>query len=122
MGPRIKHFHTDKTGTEYSLRAIPLGGYVRLAGEEDSKEDLELEPNQLLSNQSAWVKIKVLGAGSFMNLLLTFLIMTIIAFGFGVGKEIRDHIINKKADFLDLIFTITPAIIMSITKNIKIWQ
>ena len=87
MGPRIKHFHTDKTGTEYSLRAIPLGGYVRLAGEEDSKEDLELEPNQLLSNQSAWVKIKVLGAGSFMNLLLTFLIMTIIAFGFGVASS-----------------------------------
>ena len=87
MGPRIKHFHTDKTGTEYSLRAIPLGGYVRLAGEDDNKDDKELEPEQLLTNKSAWVKIKVLGAGSFMNLLLTLTIMTIIAFTFGVATE-----------------------------------
>ena len=43
-------------------------------------------------------------------------------FGFGVGKEIRDHIINKRADFLDMVFTVMPAIIMLITENIKIWQ
>ena len=62
--------------------------------------------------------------GFFIYILFSMIVSDEIAvgfaFGFGVGKEIRDHIINKKADFLDLIFTITPAIIMSITKNIKI--
>ena len=45
-----------------------------------------------------------------------------VVFAFGVLKEIRDHVINKRADFLDMIFTIAPAIIMLITENIKIWQ
>jgi hypothetical protein len=43
-------------------------------------------------------------------------------FGFGVLKEIRDHVINKKADFLDMVFTVIPAIIMLITEHVKLWQ
>jgi hypothetical protein len=43
-------------------------------------------------------------------------------FGFGALKEIRDHFITKKADFLDMVFTVIPAIIMLITEHVKLWQ
>jgi hypothetical protein len=58
----------------------------------------------------------------FFSMIVSHEIAVGFVFGFGVLKEIRDHVINKRADFLDLIFTITPAIIMLITENIKIWQ
>jgi hypothetical protein len=44
-----------------------------------------------------------------------------IAFAFGVLKEIRDHIVYKKADILDLFFTVLPGIIITVTESIK-WQ
>jgi hypothetical protein len=45
-----------------------------------------------------------------------------VTFVFAVAKEIRDHAVYKKADFLDMVFTILPGIIITITENIKIWQ
>lgn len=51
-------------GTEYSLNWLPLGGFVRLLGEEDPKE-----PGSLAS-KSIPARLLVLGSGSLMNLLL----------------------------------------------------
>jgi sterol desaturase/sphingolipid hydroxylase (fatty acid hydroxylase superfamily) len=45
-----------------------------------------------------------------------------IVFGFGVLKEIIDHLKYKGADVVDLFFTVLPAIIITITENIKTWQ
>ena len=58
----------------------------------------------------------------FFSMIVPHEIAVGVVFAFGVLKEIRDHVINKRADFLDMIFTIAPAIIMLITENIKIWQ
>lgn len=51
-------------GTEYSLNWLPLGGFVRLLGEEDPKE-----PGSL-AGKSIPTRLLVLGSGSLMNLLL----------------------------------------------------
>ena len=51
-------------GTLYSINWLPLGGFVRLLGEEDPGDP------QSLAAQAAWKRLIVLGAGSFMNFVL----------------------------------------------------
>jgi len=57
--------------TLYSLNAIPLGGFTKMAGEEDPKV-----PGSLAS-KSIGTRLLVLSAGSLMNLLLPFLLFSI---------------------------------------------
>ncbi|MFC1958337.1 RIP metalloprotease [Chloroflexota bacterium] len=57
--------------TRYSLNAIPLGGFVKMAGEED--------PNVpgSLAGKNIGTRLLVLGAGSFMNFLLPLILFSI---------------------------------------------
>ena len=57
--------------TIYSINAIPLGGLVKMAGEEDPDV-----PGSLASKKT-WVRLLVLGSGSIMNLLLPLLLFSI---------------------------------------------
>jgi regulator of sigma E protease len=57
--------------TVYSINALPLGGFVRLSGEEDP------EAPGSLASKSIPVRLVTLGAGSLMNLLLPFILLTI---------------------------------------------
>lgn len=69
LPPRL--FSIKRGGTIYSLNAIPLGGFVKMAGEED--------PNApgSLSGKSIATRLLVLGSGSIMNLLLPLLLFSI---------------------------------------------
>lgn len=58
-------------GTEYTINALPLGGFVRLLGEEDPSDP------RSLAAQKAWKRIVIMAAGSFMNLLLPVLLFAI---------------------------------------------
>jgi regulator of sigma E protease len=69
MRPRI--WGKKIGGTVYSINWLPIGGFVRLAGEEDPKA-----PNALAA-KSIPVRLVVLGAGSIMNLLLPFILLSI---------------------------------------------
>lgn len=53
-------------GTIYSLNWIPLGGFVKIKGEDGSSKE---EKDSFMS-KGAWIRIKVLGAGILMNFLL----------------------------------------------------
>ncbi len=57
--------------TRYSLNAIPLGGFVKMAGEEDPNV-----PGSLAS-KGIGTRLLVLSAGSLMNLLLPLLLFSI---------------------------------------------
>lgn len=50
--------------TEYSLNALPLGGFVRMLGEEDPGDP------QSLAAQVKWKRAIILGSGAAMNLVL----------------------------------------------------
>ncbi|MBI2759888.1 MAG: site-2 protease family protein [Chloroflexi bacterium] len=60
-----------KGETEYTLNILPLGGFVRLLGEEDPSDP------RSLAAQKAWVRIIILVAGAVMNVLLPVLLFTI---------------------------------------------
>ena len=68
MGPKIVSRVSPKTGTRYSVRALPIGGYVSMVG-----EDEESPREDSLSNCSVWKRISIVIAGPLMNLLLGFL-------------------------------------------------
>lgn len=71
MGPKIIAF--GKRSTKYSLRLFPLGGFVRLEGEDGESVDPDA-----FCNKSALKRFIVLFAGAFMNVLLGFLVFVVI--------------------------------------------
>ena len=68
--PRI--FGVSYGGTVYSVNWVPLGGFVRMVGEEDPTD-----PDSF-ARQSVAKRSIVLLAGSFMNLLLPVVIITVL--------------------------------------------
>src|SRR5258708_28365235 len=56
--------------TEYGIGALPLGGYVKMAGE-SPEESRTGAPDEFLS-RSKWERFQVLIMGPVMNLLLAF--------------------------------------------------
>ncbi len=91
MGPKI--FGFTKKETSYSLRLLPLGGYVKLEGEDGESSD----PNAF-GNKKAWQRFLILAAGAFMNLLLGFLIFVIIgSFSKGFSSNIVGTVIEDSA-------------------------
>lgn len=65
MGPLI--FKKQKGETQYSLRALPLGGYCKFEGEDDESDD----PRAFV-NQKPWKRLLVLLAGGTFNIILGF--------------------------------------------------
>jgi len=57
--------------TLYSINALPLGGFVKLAGEEDPKVP------RSLASKGYGTRLLVLGAGSLMNIILPFILLTV---------------------------------------------
>ncbi len=70
MGPKLFSKTSEKSGTAYSLRLLPIGGYVSMAGEDEESED-----ENALNKKPVWQRMVITAAGSVFNLLLGFLVM-----------------------------------------------
>ena len=70
FGPRI----VGKTigETEYVVSAIPLGGYVKMYGEEVEDEVSDQDKERSFKSQTLWKKAAIVLAGPFFNIMLTF--------------------------------------------------
>ena len=66
FGPRL--FSITRGGTEYCIAAIPLGGYVKMAGETGDDERTG-QPDEFLS-KSKWERFQILIMGPAMNIAL----------------------------------------------------
>lgn len=98
LGPKILKF--KKGETTYCLSALPFGGYVQIAGENDT-----MLPYGFL-NQPIWKRFVVLIAGVTFNFIFAIIIFFVMILSFGYpnhGIEIGGTIENTKAD--GLIFT-----------------
>lgn len=76
MGPKI--FGKRKGETQYSIRALPIGGYVKMEGEDEESKDA-----RSFSNKSIPARMAVLSAGAIMNFVLAILLFCIIAYSVG---------------------------------------
>jgi regulator of sigma E protease len=83
FNPTILSFRYGET--EYGIGALPLGGYVKMAGEvnEDGPTG---DPREFLS-KSRWQRFQVLFMGPAMNLLLAFFLLAGILYQQGADEE-----------------------------------
>jgi regulator of sigma E protease len=77
FGPKILKF--TRGGTEYCVSAVPLGGYVKMAGE-NAQDDRAGAPDEFLS-KSKWVRFQVYLAGPMMNVALAVVALTVVLAG-----------------------------------------
>ena len=92
MGPVIKTIK-GKDGINYSIRALPLGGFVQMAGEiyEDDNTG-DIPKDKFMCNKKWYQRFIILFAGVFNNFLLALVLLFIIAFFWGAPS--LDPVIN----------------------------
>lgn len=98
FGPKI--FSYQKGETLYSLRAIPLGGFNKIAGM-DAEDDLD---SRSYLSKPLWSRAIVIAAGSMMNMILPIFLLFFIYTGVGVEQQVNNEpvlgeiIVGRAAD------------------------
>lgn len=77
MGPKI--FQKKKGETKYTIRALPIGGYVSMEGEDENSDD-----PRSFSKVSAPSRIAVVAAGAIMNFVLAIIVFSIVSYSMGM--------------------------------------
>ncbi len=89
MGPIIYSHTGKKDGIKYNIRALPIGGFVSMAGEvyEDDEETKingkKLAKDKFLCNKPIWQRIIVMAAGVTNNFILAIILLIITGFIWG---------------------------------------
>ncbi|WP_019226972.1 RIP metalloprotease RseP [Sedimentibacter sp. B4] len=94
MGPTV--LKREKNGTVYSIRAIPIGGFVQMEGEEE-----DVRTSTSFSTKSVWQRFKVVAAGPVMNFVLALALFLIVAFSFGVYGNTIDFIDENSNEYAE---------------------
>lgn len=97
---REKNFHG---GTIYSLNWLPLGGFVKIKGEDGGNKDDE----DSFASKNAWIRIKILAAGVIMNFILAWVLFS-GGFMMGAPEEIDSVSNNNLSDSKIQISAIIP--------------
>lgn len=95
MGPVLLQKQFGET--KYSLRALPIGGFVSMAGEIDGDEaypDVKVPSGRRLTEVSVWKKIVIMLAGVIMNFLLAWFLCSMIVLRYGVYIDSPKAVIN----------------------------
>ena len=108
MGPKLVSWKSKKSGTRYSLRLLPIGGFVSMLGEDgmeavqgnseadiliNETEEQPAEPSPMdeerakhaYCNQNVWKRILISVAGPLMNVILGFVLMLVMVLISGHG-------------------------------------
>ena len=76
FGPKLL---TVKRGdTDYCISAIPLGGYVKMAGE--NPDDVRSGADDEFLSKTKWERFQVLIMGPTMNIILAFVVMAVVLY------------------------------------------
>jgi regulator of sigma E protease len=102
FGPKIVGFKGRNDGTEYLLSLLPLGGYVKLKGENPG-EELKNDPSEFTSRKVG-DRVKIVVAGSVMNIILAFLLFPLV---FMIGVQVPQYL--KDAPIIGWIEEASPA-------------
>lgn len=84
--PRI--IGIKKGDTVYSINAIPLGGFVKIEGEDGGNKN---DPKSF-SSKPAWIRATILLAGVIMNLIFAAVLFA-VGFGIGLPQAVPDEAI-----------------------------
>jgi membrane-associated protease RseP (regulator of RpoE activity) len=70
--------------TEYGVKALPLGGFVKITGMTALDEVDPADEPRSFRRQPGWQRAIVLAAGSFMHFVLAFVLLFFLAVGIGI--------------------------------------
>lgn len=91
MGPKL--LQKKKGDTLYTLRLLPVGGYVKMEGEDEVSDD-----PRGFSKVSPLARMAVVVAGAFMNFVLAIIVLSIVAFNTGTPTTtIEETTVNSPA-------------------------
>ena len=94
MGPAI--FTRKGKETQFSIRALPIGGYVAMAGETEGDEaypNVKVPEGRRITDQKPWKKICIMLAGVAMNFLLAWVIFSMFLLHTGTFTKSSEPVI-----------------------------
>jgi len=100
MGPRIWSKTSDKSGTVYALRVLPIGGFCAMEGEDENSDD-----PAAFTNKTWWQQCIILIAGAVANVLLGYIILVVLLAtdGFGLLASFRGAFLYS-IEFVKMIY------------------
>lgn len=116
-----KLWGVKKGETEYTLNSLPIGGFVRIWGEnyDDLKEDSTLDNSRAFSARPKWAQALVLVAGVTMNILFAWLLFS-ITFMTGVQTTVEESVATAEAEMYVIgILPDSPAEVLELGSVIK---
>ncbi|MEO5367194.1 MAG: RIP metalloprotease RseP [Magnetococcus sp. WYHC-3] len=89
MGRRIWSHRSPRSGTEYQLALIPIGGYVKMLGEEEAERSAvpAEELRQAFHTQPVGARFGIVAAGPLFNFALAVVLMVVV-FMLGVPERL----------------------------------
>lgn len=105
MGPLLHTHKGKKDGINYNIRAIPIGGFVSMAGEvydsgEVDENNKKIKKDKLMCNKKWWQRLIILVAGVVNNFILAIVILfvyTLIWGGGAITPKVLDVVEDKPA-------------------------
>ena len=89
FGPRLWSFQRGET--EYGLKAIPAGAYVKVIGMSNLEEVDPADEPRTYRQQPYWRRLSVAVAGSTMHFLMALALVFVVLVGFGIPKPDSDN-------------------------------
>ena len=104
MGPLLHTHKGKKDGINYNIRAIPIGGFVSMAGEvydsgEVDENNKKIKKDKLMCNKKWWQRLIIVVAGVVNNVILAIVILFIYTLIWG-GGAITPKVLNVVEDKL----------------------
>ncbi|MDO4963443.1 MAG: RIP metalloprotease RseP [bacterium] len=96
MGPRLFKFNRKNDETDYSIRLLPIGGYVQMAGE-SVEVDEKIPKEKRLQAKSCFQRFMIMVAGVMMNFILALVLLFVIGISGNISTNnlyIDDSSIN----------------------------
>lgn len=96
FGPRLLSWTSPRSGTLYALRALPIGGFCAMEGEDGKVSEAEQQRNFRAGGQRSeanfqakrpGIRLAIILAGPLANFVLCYVILLIAALSFGVASE-----------------------------------
>jgi membrane-associated protease RseP (regulator of RpoE activity) len=99
FGPTL--WSTQRGETEYGVKALPFGGFVKIVGMTSIDEVAPEDEPRSFRRHPAWQRLIVLAAGSFMHFVIAFVLLFGLALGIGTQ--------NSNTTVLGTVTTCVPA-------------
>ncbi len=98
MGPKLFSKKGKSGETDYSIRAIPIGGFCSLAGEDIENDDKSIPKNRKLQSKTKLQRFLIMFMGPGFNFLLAIVILLFIGLCFG-SSDLTPRISSTQRDY-----------------------